>query len=289
MNEKARIKKPTTLKEQVAILRSRNLLIKDEDEAIEILSRVNYYRLSAYMLSYKDNDLFTEGISIKNIYDIYEFDKKFRHLIMELLETIEISFRTQIAYFISHKYGSLSYKNSKYFVNQRIHQEMLIQLTNETRRSNEVFVKHHRDKYEGVFPIWVAFELTSFGLLSRIYSNFKNEIRAEIASTYYKLPHTYIKSWLYSLSSFRNICAHYGRIYNKSLVIKPMLQKSDVRKGVKNDSPFAILFIVGKLIQDKSEWSSFVTSIEVLIEQYEVIDVNLMGFPENWVQLLDED
>ena len=42
-------KQPTTFEEQVEILKSRNLIIEDKQEAINILSRVNYYRLSAYI------------------------------------------------------------------------------------------------------------------------------------------------------------------------------------------------------------------------------------------------
>jgi abortive infection bacteriophage resistance protein len=51
--EKQKVKKPTTFEEQVNILRERNLQIGDTQYAIEVLSRINYYRLSAYMLSYK--------------------------------------------------------------------------------------------------------------------------------------------------------------------------------------------------------------------------------------------
>lgn len=43
-------KKPTTFEEQINILRSRNLIIEDEDKAKDILCRVNYYRLSAYIV-----------------------------------------------------------------------------------------------------------------------------------------------------------------------------------------------------------------------------------------------
>lgn len=286
MNEKERIKEPTTVKQQIELLKHRNLQITNEEEAMEILSRINYYRLSAYMLSYKNNDWFKEGITFKDVYNLYKFDKKFRNLVIGLLETIEITFRTEIAYFLAHQYGPLGYEKSEYFINEKAHEEMIQQLYYEIERSNEIFVKHHKDKYEGVFPIWVAFEVTSFGLLSRIFSNLKNDVKSKFAKKYYNVPHTYIKSWLYSLSMFRNICAHYGRTYNKNLVIKPMINKKDIKKGIKNDSSFAILFIIKKLIKDKKEWSSFVTNIDALIEQYEIVDTSLMGFPENWAELL---
>ena len=80
-----RIKTPTTFEEQVDILMSRNLEVEDRQKAIEILSRINYYRLSAYMLTFKANDEFEDGITFDEIYDLYEFDKRLKNIIMFLM------------------------------------------------------------------------------------------------------------------------------------------------------------------------------------------------------------
>lgn len=37
------------------------------------------------------------------------------------------------------------------------------------------------------------------------------------------LPYLYIESWLQPLSNIPNICAHYGRLYNKHLTFEPRL------------------------------------------------------------------
>jgi abortive infection bacteriophage resistance protein len=65
------IKKPTTFIEQVNILKSRNLQIEEEEKAIETLKRINYYRLSAYMLSFKSSDRFYDGVSFSDVYNLY--------------------------------------------------------------------------------------------------------------------------------------------------------------------------------------------------------------------------
>ena len=287
--EKVRIKKSTTFSEQVNILESRNLKIEDRDEAIDILSRVNYYRLSAYMLSYKRSNEFQEDVSIRDIYSIYEFDKRFRNLVIGLLESIEIAFRTQIAYTIAHKYGPIGYLDKENFVDEGIHGETINQLLSEIDRSDEIFVRHHKQNYQGVFPVWVAIEVASFGLLSKIYSNLENEDKSRIAKEYYGLPYKYIKSWLYTLSTFRNKRAHYGRTYNKRLTIKPIIHKKDSKKGIENDTVFSVLFIMKKLVKDKAEWDTFVTNLNALVEKYEKVDVTLMGFPENWEDILRND
>lgn len=92
------VKPPTTYAEQVEILHSRGLEIPDTDKAIQILKQVNYYRLSAYMLSLKNDDHFIAGTTINNVYNLYDFDRKLRNLLMSALETVEVAFRTHIAY-----------------------------------------------------------------------------------------------------------------------------------------------------------------------------------------------
>ncbi|MGF7184790.1 abortive infection bacteriophage resistance protein [Desulfitispora alkaliphila] len=51
---------------------------------------------------------------------------------------------------------------------------------------------------------------------------------------------------------------------------------------MKNDTFFAVLLIIGKLINDKVEWNSFVTNLKALIEQYEEADIKLLEFPDGW-------
>ena len=105
MADSLQVKPPTTYAEQVEILRGRGLIIPDTDEAVKILKQVNYYRLSAYMLSLKKKDRFIAGATIGNVYNLYEFDRKLRNLLMSALETIEIAFRTHISYTLAHDMG----------------------------------------------------------------------------------------------------------------------------------------------------------------------------------------
>lgn len=109
----SQIKPPTTFEQQIEIFRSRNLIIEDEKEAIEFLKRVNYYRLTGYTLTLKKNDRFFDGVTFNDIRHLYEFDKKLRNLLLEVLEDIEISFRTHIAYHHAHNYGPQLHRKEK--------------------------------------------------------------------------------------------------------------------------------------------------------------------------------
>ncbi|UOF90092.1 Abi family protein [Fodinisporobacter ferrooxydans] len=71
------LKPPATFEEQIQILKSRGLIIEDEDFAIRTLKKINYYRLSAYGLSLKQNDQYQPGVTFNQIYALYEFDHLF--------------------------------------------------------------------------------------------------------------------------------------------------------------------------------------------------------------------
>ncbi len=287
------IKPPKTYEEQIEILISKKLNIKNKEIAIETLKRINYYRLSGYMLHLKTNDYFIPGITFEFICNIYNFDKKLRQLLLEKIEDIEIAFRTQIAYFFGHKYGPLGYLDSKNFdLNpkcQEQYKEIIrdLNMRLEKSKKNELFIQHHYDKYQGQFPIWVAIEVFPFGLLSKLFSILKGEDKQQISQDYYKQKYFYIESWIRHLSYIRNICAHYGRIYNKKLVIKPSFPKKDKKINPPTNFIFNTFLILKKLSINSKDWSNYILGLKNLLnENSQFIKKELIGFPEDWYKIL---
>ena len=65
-------KPPITYEQQIEKLRSRGCIIQDEAYAVSVLSKVNYYRLSAYFLSFKQSDdSYSTGTDFDTVYRIY--------------------------------------------------------------------------------------------------------------------------------------------------------------------------------------------------------------------------
>ena len=221
----ADIKPFKTFEEQIEILENRGLIINNKNYAKFILSNVNYYRFTAYLLTYKNaDDTYVEGITFEMIYHLYNFDKEFRALLIDILGSIEISFRTYIAYTLAIKHGPLGYLKDNNFINKDYHNSFLLSLQNEKiNNSNKLFIKHHNEKYEGKLPIWVATEIMSFGMLSKLYSNMIPEDTTYIKNNLCNVNPKLVGSWLQSLTLIRNQCAHYGRIYN---TIFPIIRKT---------------------------------------------------------------
>ncbi|MFX3623767.1 MAG: Abi family protein [Ectobacillus sp.] len=288
--KQVKLKPPTTFKEQVEILKSRNLDVEDCEHAERTLQRINYYRLTVYGLTLKQTrDQYTDGASFNKILFLYEFDRKLRLLLFGALETIEIAFRTHISYEIAHKFGPMGYKNKENFIDEKFHRDSLEEIENLVKKSRkgELFIEHHFKKYDGQIPIWAVIEVTSFGFLSKLYRNLNEDMKKHIAKVYYNIPYFYLESWLQTLSNVRNICAHYGRLYNKKLTFQPRLFREE-KKLLDNRYVFVAIYIIQRLLT-KTEGTRFCTDLEALILEYEdYVDFSHIGFPKNWGEILSK-
>jgi abortive infection bacteriophage resistance protein len=138
---------------------------------------------------------------------------------------------------------------------------------------------------DGKIPLYAVIELFSFGMLSKFYSNMQNADKKAIAKIDFNVGYAYLESWLESISFVRNICAHYGRLYNVNLVKRPMLY--DQYKTISNYRIFSVILCFKHLIDDKGLWLTFKTELEALVDKYKnSINLECVGFPEAWLNLL---
>lgn len=292
------LKPALTYEQQIERLKNiHNLSITDESAALEILKKVNYYRLSAYGLGLtktENKEEYIDGVSLEHIYRLYEFDSIFRNILMHVIECLEIQLRTQISNFLALKYGSEGYINSSNFSDKKTKDGLSVHATiiesfrkEQEHQKNAPFVKHHIEKYEGHFPIWVATELLTFGNLSSLYSIMTLEDRKEIARLY-NTDSKYLGSWILALVELRNICAHYGRLYNMPLKQTPHLypEYQKYRTGTRN-KVFPALLSIKRMLNSDNRWISFETQLETLIDKYsDVVKLSFMGFPKEWRDII---
>lgn len=115
----------------------------------------------------------------------------------------------------------------------------------------------------------------------------KNVDKKVVAKSF-GIGYTYLESWLESISYVRNICAHYGRLYNAKLSKTPILYKEYSQAGIGNNRIFGVLLCMKQILKSDRHWNLYVDQIELLIDKYEKVDVKTMGFPENWKELLGQ-
>ena len=102
-----------SLDEQVDKLESRGVDIGSASSAKLILQQVGYYRLTGYLYSFRDSEIYADdsgrerirvlgnyrpGTSIAYAARLIDYDRELRMLVLDAVERIEVSLRMQIGY-----------------------------------------------------------------------------------------------------------------------------------------------------------------------------------------------
>lgn len=136
--------------------------------------------------------------------------------------------------------------------------------------ANTLVVKHHKQKYEGKFPLWVIIEFFSVGMLSYFYKDMITEDKKAIAMNLYSTSPVQLESWLRCLTDLRNRCAHYSRIYYWSFPAMPKMPND--YDYIADRKLFSQLLMLKFLYPDNMKWDSkFISALKALIEEYEKI------------------
>lgn len=288
-------KSPITIQEQIVRLKQRGLIFENEQKAEHYLSNISYYRLRAYTFPFQDNNNpnhpFIKTVSFEEIIKLYVFDRQLRLLIFNAIEKIEIAFRTQIIYRYSLKYGSHWYTNPILYNNSVYFAEQIATLQTEIDRSNETFIQHYKRTYTHPKepPCWMSLEVSSMGLLSKIFSNLKRDVvKDEIVRHFGLKDVDVLENWMQCFSLLRNICAHHGRVWNRRIkqitIAKKTLHPYISNKQLYTYKVYAYLCNIQYILNIISPQHSFKTNLLALMKNCPLLQEKEMGFPINWQQ-----
>ena len=280
-----KLKPPIPIKDQLDLLISRGMVIEDIEKASHFIQANHYYRLNIYFHKLMETpDRFIAGTTFQKIIDVYENDRWLRLQLMKLLESVEILFRSKIAYFLSLNFGADAFYKTEPFFDLEKHNEMLDRFEMEiSRNDQDPIVKHHKHKFENMFPIWVVVEFLSFNALSKLYKNLKNNIKKELTKEVCDYDMRLVSSWLHTFSVLRNICAHYSFLYKRVYSIRPKIPTSFCWN--ENYSLFATLLVLKDLVNSR-DWMKFITGLQRAENTRGHFYLSDFGFPKNWLDRL---
>lgn len=287
------IKPATTHAEQIAILERRGMRIDDHASAEFYLQHLNYYRLGAYWLPFESTHVphaFVPETRFTDVLNLYLFDRNLRLLVLDAIERIEISIRSQWAYQLSHRHGPHAYLDAGLAANHGRWESDLSKLEKEVQRSDEVFIRHLLATYsEKLPPAWAVCEVMSLGLLSRWYGNLKPMPTRSAIAAVYGVNERVLGSWLHHLTMIRNTCAHHGRLWNREFTITPLIPKAKTLNLQHQFQPgsrrlyntLTILLYCMDIVAPRHSWRD---RLKTLIAHHHP-PARAMGFPSHWDQL----
>ena len=315
-----KIKNPTTVDEQIALMRTRGMKV-NESLARQWLFSVSYYRLSGYWYSYRvlpepedpkepqRADDFVPGTTFEEVVALYEFDRKMRTLIYDGIERIEVALRARIGELLITK-GALSYKDPGCFREEFQHQDWLEtaeKRVDRARKRNHA-VAHYATNYDD-YPFWVLADVLDFSDISMLFDGLILEDQRSISHRFgFRLDPDQLNSrqkksyynqdplarWCEQLTVLRNTCAHHGRLWNRYFTpastnaFRTIQELSCLPKG-QSERLFGALTIIAFMLRSVSPGSTWVNKVRKLVkEEYEPLalrQIDEMGFPDDWRNL----
>ena len=285
--------KPFLSFEQQALLLSQRGLILEND-TVHYLQHLNYYRLSGYWIPFQEDNKthrFKPDVRFSNVLNLYFFDRELRLLLLDAIERIEISIRTQWAHYFAELSGSHAHLEQSLSRNGEWHVKNIAQLQKELARSDELFIKHYQTTYTvpDKPPIWVVCEVMSFGLLSKWLKSMKPSEPCTKIARAYQLDYDVLVSFIEYLAYLRNLCAHHNRVWNRKTTKTIKIPRSKPSELISsfNKEPLSLrklhnpLVMVIHLLKVICPDNHFKNRLITLMEKHE-IPLNAMGFPDDW-------
>jgi len=314
-----------TVSQQIQLLKDRGLEIRDESRTVLFLEAVSFFRLSPYMRPFQqtgDNQHgFKADVGFRQISQLYDFDRRLRLLVMDAIERVEVATRAHISNHMGPKYGAHWYLDKELFKTKYNYQRLITRVTDKQnnakkdydkecaridrakqmddshktilkqRRAQESYTRHYPLTYSDplYMPGWALLEELTLGELSHLYKGLAKDADKKAIARLFNIAAPLLESWLHTLTTIRNICAHHGRLWNRELGIKPEQPKSrnlTWPEYLKRNSPHTriavVLAILHHLMQQVSPQSLWHQRLSELVNEFKEIPLASMGLPENW-------
>jgi abortive infection bacteriophage resistance protein len=160
---------------------------------------------------------------------------------------------------------------------------------------------HYVTNY-GYIPMWILVKVLSFGIVSELYSIFKDEDKDAIAE-YYNIDSENLEIFLSVTSNYRNLCAHEDILFDHQTQ-KDILNNNYHRLlniptnedgYIYGKSDLFSMIIIMKYLLTPEEFKLLVYEIgyeiDLLDGKVDAVPLskilNRIGFPENWREIKD--
>ena len=298
-----------TYTQQIDKLRNeKNLIIDDENSAIDTLHQIGYFKLIGgykHLFKNKTTGKYKDNTHFEDIVALYTFDEALRELNLKYILKAEQHLKSLISYHFCDRFGEsqtayLTQTNYEYTTNRNKQDiNKLVKLLGDKYVNNKtdyLYIEHTKTKH-GNLPLWVLINALTFGNISKMYSLFTQSLRISISKNYACLNEKQLGQITTVLTKFRNACAHGERLFtyktSDSIPDLPIHKKLGIaKKGVqyiygKNDL-FSVVISLRYMLtneQFKDYKEAMARLINIYVKNSVIPHTDIlkeMGFPLNW-------
>lgn len=219
---------------QIEKLKTQNLIIKDESQAVKFLELYGYTNLiknyrRPYTISTSNGIIYRSGVTFDQVCSLYLLDKNLRNAVIAAMLDLEEHIKEATADVLARSFGTdhndylkfRNYQNKKVRI-QRFSLAAILDSITKTLSSDQDPVHHYISTY-GTVPPWVLLKVQFMGTIVNLIDKLKQPQQEMLFTKLY--PHLsnssinkdylqMMRDTLFICYEYRNIAAHGGRIYN---------------------------------------------------------------------------
>ena len=244
------------------------------------------------------SDQFLPKTNLEQVLALYRFDERLRAITFQELSRIEVGLRALIGYTLGKDHPYLHLASLRLgpsgFDKENNHEtdeyrKWIKSYNINLSRSQEDFIKHYKKEYASKLPIWVAVHILEWGQLATLFKMAPIHCQDSIADSLH-LSRSQVNSWLDILRILRNICAHQGRLFNRTLRQVKLPEDAEIL-GIRELSPkknkcFDQLTLVQYLTRTMGLGDgTALPSVLATFPATDVVPLRATGTPDNWQSL----
>lgn len=239
--------------DMIAKLKSKGLIITNDNKATELLEELGYNRLiNGYkrpaIANVDDTESFNSDTTIEDLYTLYTIDFQFRELLLTNILHIENHLETLLGNLIAQKYNVNSHKKNdqnnprpdipsylsrRYYAKSKIAPKILQHIENNIlQKTLDNPTRYYRENKNHV-PPWILTQNMPLGTLIKYYKIQKNDIKDAVVSSILPVSNNNLiadkllfETALSLLKAFRNAAAHSTPIYLKKVKLGNYFSKN---------------------------------------------------------------
>jgi hypothetical protein len=303
------------IKQQLDILKDRDLVITNRERTLKYLLSNNYYNIiNGYskLFQVPGSDNYINNVTFDEVASLYTFDKDIKRAILQSILEAEHHIKSITAHRFAESYQNqqYAYLDTKNYDNDKILDvgyiiSKLSKIVNYNKNRRGTSINHYYTNHKDV-PIWVLTDYLEFGDTRHIIENLPTSLQNKIAKDLVSFiktnnpnftgvfpPETMI-SFLKNINQTRNVCAHNNRLLNyncsaNSVYFAPIhddfnLQDDDSRKTVYSTVVSLQCFISAE--EFNRLWNTLRKKVRKLENKIKSVDINIinatLGFPDDW-------
>ncbi len=303
-------KPPMQVDALVDRLAERGLRIPDADKVARYLRHIGYYRLSPYMIPFRQDrpdHALREGTAFDDVLDLYVFDRALRLLVMDAIERVEVAVRAAVTDHMSTTYDDPHwYVDASHFRRRDKHAVLLNTVRDtcdqrlrgspdagEDSLVHRSALEHYLTTYcsPELPPSWLMVETLTIGQLTGLYRNLGLRSDRTAVAKSIGLTAPVLESWMQTYVRVRNICAHHGRLWNVGLGVYPAipnspaiswLRKADALPERSRKRLYPVLVSLQSVLDAVSPHSGWARRLHELLATRQRMNLAGMGVPAGW-------